>query len=172
MISRGQTYFLRSLISKNFPRNLTTEAQKRAVPSVLTTINRSDFVRFCENKSKGFWHEKTLEMAYFQGFSHLSWSRLTLRELRSTTCSLEAVLEQNQTLYPLILLGFQALGFPVSPFEPCIIDCLLISTSCESSHNILPARIEIGVIVFEVHLLGVLRCKNITQITGHKSSES
>ncbi len=32
------------------------------------------------------------------------------------TCSLEAVLEQNQALYPLILLGFQALGFPVSPF--------------------------------------------------------
>ena len=39
-----------------------------------------------------------------------------LAELRSTTCGLEAVLEQNQTLYPLILLGFQALGFPVSPF--------------------------------------------------------
>ena len=35
-------------------------------------------------------------------------------------------------------------------FEPCIIDCLLISTSCESSHNILPARIEIGVIVFGI----------------------
>ena len=31
-------------------------------------------------------------MAYFQGFSHLSWSRLTLRELRSTTCGFEAVL--------------------------------------------------------------------------------
>jgi len=41
---------------------------------------------------------------------------LTLAELGRATGSLQAVLEQNQTLYPLILLGFQALGFPVSPF--------------------------------------------------------
>jgi hypothetical protein len=41
---------------------------------------------------------------------------LTLAELGRATCGFEAVLEQNQTLYPLILLGFQALGFPVSPF--------------------------------------------------------
>ena len=55
----GQTYFLRSLISKKFPQNLTTEAPKRAVPSVLTTFFRSDFVRFCENKSKRFGHGKS-----------------------------------------------------------------------------------------------------------------
>ena len=39
-----------------------------------------------------FGHEKTPETLNFQGFSHLSWSRLTLRELRSTTCGFEAVL--------------------------------------------------------------------------------
>ena len=57
-------------------------------------------------------------------------------------------------------------------FEPCIIDCLLISTSCESSHNILPARIEIGVIVFEVHLLGVLRCRILKQQDGEVTAFS
>jgi len=41
---------------------------------------------------------------------------LTLGELWCPSGLLQAVLEQNQTLYPLILLGFQALGFPVSPF--------------------------------------------------------
>ena len=41
---------------------------------------------------------------------------LALAELRSAAGGFETVLEQNQTLYPLILLDFQALGFPVSPF--------------------------------------------------------
>ena len=100
-------------ISKNLPQNLTTEAPKRAVPSVLSTIIRSDFVRFCENKSKGFWHEKTPETLNFQGFSHLAWSRLTLAELRRTTGCFEARLIGNDYHFPLILCGIWSLSLRV-----------------------------------------------------------
>ena len=84
--------FFRSVIRRFFPQFLTKRGQKRAVPSVLTTKFSSDFVRIRQNKSKRFGKEKTPETLNFQGFSHLSWSRLTLRELRSTTCGFEAVL--------------------------------------------------------------------------------
>ena len=90
--------------------------QKTPVSPSLTIKLRSESVINHEIQSKIFGHEKTPETLNFQGFSHLAWSRLTLAELRSAASLLEAVLEQNQTLYPLILLGFQALGFPVSPF--------------------------------------------------------
>ena len=84
--------FLRSVTRRFFPQFLTKMGPKRAVPSVLTTKSSSEFVRFRQIKSKRFGQEKTPEMAYFQGFSHLTWSRLTLRELRSTTSRFEAVL--------------------------------------------------------------------------------
>ena len=46
-------------------------------------------------------------MAYFRAFSRVDWSRLTLAELRSTTCGLEAVLARLFALNPRIYLVFE-----------------------------------------------------------------
>ena len=72
--------FLRSVTRRFFPQFLTKRGPKRAVPSVLTTKSSSEFVRFRQIKSKRFGQEKTPEMAYFQGFSRLTLSPLTLAE--------------------------------------------------------------------------------------------
>ena len=61
---------------------LTIWGSRRAVAPVLTTKSSSEFVKIRQNKSKGFWHEKTPETLNFQGFSHLSWSRSALREFQ------------------------------------------------------------------------------------------
>ena len=121
--------FLRSVTRRFFPQFLTKRGPKRAVPSVLTTKSSSEFVRFRQIKSKRFGQEKTPEMAYFQGFSHLTWSRLTLRELRSTTCGFEAVLLKvsgSKILYLSRFLRVMPLGCPLGcPREaPVLVWCL------------------------------------------------
>ena len=66
---------------KIFPSKFNyCEAKKREVPSELTTFFRSDFVRFCENKSKRFGHGKSPETLNFRAFCVVSKSRLTLAE--------------------------------------------------------------------------------------------
>jgi hypothetical protein len=60
------------------------------------------------------WTEKPPKAVAFGGLLFETCGS-ALAELRRAAGGLEAVLEQNQTLYPLILLGFQALGHSVSP---------------------------------------------------------
>jgi len=90
-------------------------SRKPPVSSSLTTKFPSESVKTWDNLSKIFGHEKTPETFIFRGFLHVRWSRSALAELRSTTCRFEAVLEQNRLRNSLILLGFRALGHPVSP---------------------------------------------------------
>ena len=54
--------------------------RKSPVSPSLTTKFPSESVKIHEIQSKIFGHEKTLETLNFQGFSHLTWSRLTLAE--------------------------------------------------------------------------------------------
>ena len=103
--------------------------RKSPVSPSLTTKFPSESVKIHEIQSKIFGHEKTLETLNFQGFSHLSWSRLTLRELRSTTCSLEAVLLKvsgSKILYLSRFLRVMPLGCPLGcPREaPVLVWCL------------------------------------------------
>ena len=81
--------------------------RKPPVSPSLTTKFPSEAVKTWDNPSKIFGHEKTPETLNFQGFLHVSWSRLTLRELRSSTSCLEAVLVEFYDSNPLIYQRFR-----------------------------------------------------------------
>lgn len=80
--------------------------RKPPVSPSLTTKFPSESVKTGDNPSKIFGHEKTPETLIFRGFLHVSWSRLTLRELRSSTSRFEAVLRKSLWSEILDITGF------------------------------------------------------------------
>ena len=81
-------------------------ASKRPVSPSLTIKNPSKSAICHEIRSKISGHEKTSETIIFRGFLHVRWSRLTLAELGSSSCLLEAVLVHLVAGNPCIYLAF------------------------------------------------------------------
>ena len=99
---------------------------------------KSNFLKFHHRNQVISGIEKARKMAYFRAFLAFLSCRLSLAELRCTTCSLQTVLREFLSCFPLIFRAFPAFCFSVIRCADHKKRPFFIQRQADETHHLLP----------------------------------
>ena len=99
---------------------------------------KSNFLKFHHRNQMISGIEKARKMAYFRAFLALLSCRLSLAELRCTTCSLQTVLREFLSCFSLIFRAFPAFCFSVIRCADHKKRPFFIQRQADETHHLLP----------------------------------